>query len=173
RKWCGEDTPKVAASLNNLANSLRQAGQLAEAEQLSRRVVALAQKLWGEQHWRVPISRKNLGIILRRRGAAEGDTARLREALFLNPTDALTADAFAAAAARPSLKALVPAWSPEPPPWRFTCEAPGPEWTSLNFAAAAWRTSPAPRGSPLALPRTNRIPPPINTTNLWLRREFD
>jgi len=163
-----------ARSLNNLASTLRQAGKLAQAEELQRRSLAMTRKALPESHPHVRTARRQLGVILRRQGSLSSDVPRLRGALEMDPTDPLTADALALALAQPSLIPLSPAPQAEAGSWRFTATAPGPAWAAADFPDASWPVSRSLSGSSTYISRTSQnYPPSLSLTNLWLRREFD
>jgi serine/threonine protein kinase len=160
---------RVARAINNLAVTLRQEGKLGEAEELHRKALAMAENAFGPSDSRTTYCRNGLGIVLRRRAAATSDLATLQESLRVAPSEALTADALAAALAQPSLTPL----APEALGWRFTATDPPTNWTAPDFPDGSWSLAAAVAGSTTYIPRTDRNPPPsLSLTNLWLRREF-
>jgi len=61
----GDQHPKVAMGLNNLAELLRITNRQAEAEPLMRRALAIEGRCFGDQHPNVAICLNNLGLLLK------------------------------------------------------------------------------------------------------------
>jgi tetratricopeptide (TPR) repeat protein len=110
-------------------------------------------------------------VILRRRAAQTTDLAPLREAIQINPTDPLAADALACSLARASLTPIGSGLQAASATWRFTSNKPSSEWTSPEFSDADWLRVPVVYGATNYSPRSNRTITP--GTNLWLRRTFE
>ena len=62
----GEQNPRLATSLNNLAEIYRTQGKYAEAEPLYRRSLAIGKKALGPEHPNVAQSLKNYAALLRK-----------------------------------------------------------------------------------------------------------
>ena len=65
----------------------------------------------------------------------------------------------------------MPTSEQEPLVWRYTTQAPGDNWFQPGYDVAAWNEGPAgfgTKGTPGAVVRTR-----WNTSDIWLRREFD
>jgi hypothetical protein len=95
----------------------------------------------------------------------------LREALQLNPTDPLAADALACLFASNSLTSISSEPQAVSDPWRFTANKPSSDWTAFEFSDADWQRVPVVYGATNYAPRSNRAITP--GTNLWLRRIFE
>jgi len=172
RKLYRDGSPDTAASLNNLAMVLRDRGDFAEAEPLQRESLAMVEKVLGKEDSHDAIARNNLATLLRRRGAVAADPAILREALKLNPTDPMTADAFADLLENPYLTPVAINLGTASSGWRWTSTQPGTNWAEPDFSDALWPSAPVVSGAAIYVPRTPKNP--INChTNLWLRREFE
>ncbi|WP_406697386.1 sugar-binding domain-containing protein [Singulisphaera sp. Ch08] len=66
---------------------------------------------------------------------------------------------------------VVPTSRETPQDWRYTFEAPAPEWFQPGFEASAWKQGPGgfgTKGTPRAVVRTNWTSPDV-----WIRREFE
>jgi len=163
---------ETAAALNNLASVLRDSGNFTAAEPLQRESVAMVERFMGPQHPHAGAARANLATLLRRRGVMVGDPANLREALHLNPADPLTIAAFLNVLASPSLVPLTTGSTAATLGWRWTAVQPEGHWTEPGFSDVAWTSSAAVYGAMTRVPRSSRNPI-YNTTNIWLRREFD
>jgi tetratricopeptide (TPR) repeat protein len=83
RKFYGDDHPRLAQSLGNLANHFLSCGQEADAEKLLRETVALQRKYLGTQHPALRISLFQIGFILKERGQLADAEPFLREALAI------------------------------------------------------------------------------------------
>jgi serine/threonine protein kinase len=166
-----ENNTQVAQTLHNLAGVLQDKGDLSEAESDARRSLAIETNLVASNHPNAIKARQNLAQILRRRGAQTADTAPLREALQLNPTDPLAADALACLVASDSLTPLVSEPQTVLAPWRFTNNKPASGWAAIEFPDADWQRVPIVHGATNYSPRSNRTVTP--GTNLWLRRTFE
>jgi len=57
-----------------------------------------------------------------------------------------------------------------PVPWKYTLDAPGPNWFQPGFDTSGWRNGASGFGTP-PTPGT-RVTTLWNTANIWLRREF-
>jgi serine/threonine protein kinase len=167
----GQEDPAIASPLNTLGLILRDRGDLAGAETVQRQALALMTKIVGPDHPNTASVRKNLATILRRSGGLSGNADLFREALQLNPTDALTADALACALASPSLEPVATTAKTTPTPWRYTLAQPASDWPATGFSDATWRSDPALAAHPAYAPRSEHASTPL--TNFWLRREFD
>jgi serine/threonine protein kinase/Tfp pilus assembly protein PilF len=164
-----ENHPDVAYSSNNLALVFRDRGELDEAEKLFRKAISLLP----EGHPLATRTRSNLSGVVRRRAALSNDRALFNESLQLNPPDALTVDALAAAYAG---DALTPLASPSDaaPGWRFTNTASAANWAAPDFSDAAWSPAPAVAGRPTFIPFSPRIDRSVLFhKDVWLRREFN
>jgi serine/threonine protein kinase/Flp pilus assembly protein TadD len=166
-----ENDPAVGGPLNTLGLVLRDRGDLAGAEADERKALALLIKLGLADHPNTASVRKNLATILRRSGGLSGNAALLREALQLNPTEALAADALACLLASPSLEPVPAAAQANPTLWRYTLVQPAPDWPTTGFADANWQSAPKLIGRPVYSPRSEHASTP--RTNFWLRREFN
>src|SRR5206468_2644730 len=67
-KVLGEEHPSTLASMNSLAEVLRQQGKYKEAEQMQRQTLNLRKKMLGEEHPSTLDSISNLAIMLRQQG---------------------------------------------------------------------------------------------------------
>ncbi|MBE3133725.1 MAG: family 43 glycosylhydrolase [Acidobacteria bacterium] len=72
---------------------------------------------------------------------------------------------------RPEPRVLLPTAEEKAVAWRYTAEAPGPDWVTPDFDDASWREGPAGFG-------TAGTPGPVvgtawNTPDVWLRTAFD
>jgi tetratricopeptide (TPR) repeat protein len=163
---------ETASSLNNLALVLRDRGDFPPAEAMQREALAMVEKALGKDNPHTALARHNLAVLLRRRGAFAGDPVGLREALNLNPTDAMTCDAFANLLAAPALTPVAPGSGTAATGWRYQTTQPDPDWAATGYADAAWPSAPAVFGAATYVPRSanNSI---ISHTNLWLRRAFE
>jgi tetratricopeptide (TPR) repeat protein len=90
RTMLGEDSPRIAAHLNDLAmvaqnmgDQLRHEGRLTEAEPVLRDVVAETLALYGADHYAVGYSRVSLGMLLQDEGRFEEAEHEYREALAI------------------------------------------------------------------------------------------
>jgi tetratricopeptide (TPR) repeat protein len=173
RKLFGDNQPaETASSLHNLALVLRDRGNFVEAEQNERRALGIVVKALGKDHPHATLVQNNLATILRRSGAAAADPVLLREALSLNPTDPLTADAFGRLLGTNWLAPVVPVSARPSVGWLYTSVPPDPNWSAPDFDDAAWTSVPALYGAATFLPRTPKTPIDIHT-NLYLRRQFE
>ncbi|HEX5108379.1 MAG TPA: tetratricopeptide repeat protein [Vicinamibacterales bacterium] len=77
----GEQHPKTAAALNNLAELHRVLGNDAEAEPLLERSLALSRQIFGETHANVGLTLNNLAILHYQRGDHDEALALARQAL--------------------------------------------------------------------------------------------
>jgi eukaryotic-like serine/threonine-protein kinase len=166
----GEEYQSIrAGALNNLGNVLLSQGRLAEAEDLYHQ--AMDQMKTVPKHPHVALIRSHLAVVIRRRAASSDDARLAREALELQPTDPLTADALACMLAEPFLAPLAPKSNGAPAPWRYTCTTPDSNWFATEFPDAAWSASAELFGFSTYSPRTDRA---VTThTNFWLRRSFE
>jgi serine/threonine protein kinase len=171
RTQTGKEDPAIGGPLNTLGLVLRDRGDLAGAETVQRQALALMTKIVGSDHPNTVWVRKNLATTLRRRGGLAGNADLLREALQLNPTDALTGDALADMLAGPSLQPVAIASQTNPTPWRYTLVQPASDWPSPGFSDATWRSDPALASHLVYSPRSEHASTPL--TNFWLRRELD
>ena len=73
QKWFGDDHPRVATDLDNLASLLKATNRLKEAEPLMRRALAINEKSFDPEHPEVAIRLNNLAQLLL-------DTNRMDEA---------------------------------------------------------------------------------------------
>ena len=62
----GEQDPRLATSLNNLALSIHDQGKYAEAEPLYKRAIAIDEKALGPEHPNVAMSLENYAALLRK-----------------------------------------------------------------------------------------------------------
>jgi tetratricopeptide (TPR) repeat protein len=90
RKVLGEDSPRVAAHLNDLAivaqnmgNELQHEGRLTEAEPVLRDAVAETLALYGADHYTVGYTRVSLGLLLEDEGRLAEAELEYREALAI------------------------------------------------------------------------------------------
>jgi hypothetical protein len=60
----GDQHPRVAIDLNNLASLLKATNRLAEAEPLMRRALAIDERSYGDQHPDVATDLNNLAVLL-------------------------------------------------------------------------------------------------------------
>ena len=67
-EWFGPQDPRLATSLNNLAELYRVQGRYAEAEPLHKRALAIAEKALGPDHPHVATSLENYAALLRKTG---------------------------------------------------------------------------------------------------------
>ena len=165
-------SPDTAAAINNLALVLRDRGEFSEAETLQREALAMVEGGLGKNDPHVAVARKNLATLLRRRGAKAADAGILREALKLDPTDAMTADAFADVIERPLLTPVDPGSGNGSNAWKWTSIQPESNWADPGYSDSSWPSARVITGAAIFIPRSAKNP--INShTNLWLRREFD
>ena len=71
----------------------------------------------------------------------------------------------------PTITVVVPTSQNTPAAWRYTTNTPGQNWFALGFDTSSWKEGPGgfgTDGTPGAVVRT-----PWNTSDIWLRREFD
>jgi tetratricopeptide (TPR) repeat protein len=146
-------------------------GELSEAESDARRSLAIETNLVAASHPNVITARQQLGVILRRRGAQTADPAPLREAIQINPTDPLAADALGCWLASASLTPISFAPQAGSATWRFTPNKPSLNWAAFDFSDADWQQAPNVYGAANYSPRSNRTITP--GTDLWLRRIFE
>ncbi|MFQ5662850.1 MAG: tetratricopeptide repeat protein [Terriglobia bacterium] len=72
----GEQDPRFAASLNNLAELYRAQGKYEQAELLHQRALAIAEKALGPEHPAVATTLENYAALLRKMGRnAEAETS--------------------------------------------------------------------------------------------------
>ena len=83
RRLLGTRHPELARSLDNLAETLRQRGEFAEAEQLAREALAMRSELLG-RHADVATSLNNLAVIVRQTGSRDEAESLYRQALALD-----------------------------------------------------------------------------------------
>ncbi|SPE58694.1 putative Mitogen-activated protein kinase kinase [Verrucomicrobia bacterium] len=172
RKLYRDGSLDTAASLNNLALVLRDRGDFAAAEPLQREALAMVEKAFGKDDPHAGFARNNLATLLRRRGAVAADPQLLREALMLNPTDPMTADAFACLLSTPFLAPVAAGAGTASHGWQWTSTQPGSDWAAPDSAQPAWPSAPIVSGAAIFVPRTSKNPIQWRT-NLWLRREFE
>jgi tetratricopeptide (TPR) repeat protein len=172
RKLYRAGSPNTAAVLNNLANVLRDRGDFAAAEPIQRECLAMVEKTVGQEDPHAAIARKNLAMLLRRYGSATADPDKLREALKLDPADAMTADALMNLLADPFLTPVAASLGTTASHWRWTATPPASNWMQADFSDAIWTSSAIVSGATTCIPHSYKNP--INNhTNLWLRREFE
>jgi hypothetical protein len=85
--------------------------------------------------------------------------------------DKNVAKGWAAIPAPPALTTLVPTSQTTGLVWQYTTDKPGDKWFTVGFDASSWKTGQAgfgTKGTPGAVVRTE-----WNTSDIWLRREFD
>jgi serine/threonine protein kinase/tetratricopeptide (TPR) repeat protein len=152
---------------NNLGLVMISQGKFSEAEEIYRSVVEKVEKARPD-HPILGLFRSHLVEVMQYRAGQSNDPALWGEALQLNPSDPLTADALACQFARPSLQ---PVASDTPAPWRYTTSQPDSSWTTPAFSAEGWLTSAAASGMEAYPLRSERYVP--TRTNLWLRQDFE
>jgi len=172
RKLYRDGSPDTAATLNNLALLLRDRGDFAAAEPLQRESLAMVERTMGKDDSHIATARNNLAILLRRHGAMAADRDILREALKLNPSDLMTADAFANLLEIPYLAPVATNVDTASSGWRWTSIQPSSHWAEPDFSDALWPLTRVVSGAAIYVPRTPKNPI-TSHTNLWLRREFE
>ncbi len=70
----GSSSPRLATSLNNLAEVYRLEGRYAEAEPLFKRALAIFEKALGPEHPNVATGLENYAALLRKTGRADEAT---------------------------------------------------------------------------------------------------
>ena len=73
--------------------------------------------------------------------------------------------------APPTLRVIVPASRATGQPWRFTTQAPTPDWMQPGYSDSAWTLGAAGFGSSAV--ENGRVRTPWTTPDLWLRRTFE
>jgi tetratricopeptide (TPR) repeat protein len=83
RRWLGERHPDTATSYKNLAHVLHDRGDLAGAEAMFRKALAIDLEVLGERHPDTAASYRYLASVLYARGDRSGAEAMLRKALAI------------------------------------------------------------------------------------------
>jgi eukaryotic-like serine/threonine-protein kinase len=81
RRVLGDDHPRVAKRLNNLAIVAQNMGDLPRAERLYRESIRLHERIYGERHPETAAVKGNLGLLLQREGRLAEAEPLLRGAL--------------------------------------------------------------------------------------------
>ena len=81
RRILGDDTPRVATHLHNLAVVAQNLGDLRQAEQLYRDAIAREERAYGADHPQTASARGNYGLLLEREGRLDEAEPLLRGAL--------------------------------------------------------------------------------------------
>jgi tetratricopeptide (TPR) repeat protein len=84
RKLFGEEAPRLAITINNLATLLRDKGNYEEAETLFRQSLAMRRKQFGDEHPEVGTALHNLGSLLYRRGEYDQSENLQRQAIAVH-----------------------------------------------------------------------------------------
>jgi serine/threonine protein kinase/Tfp pilus assembly protein PilF len=81
RRLLGDDNPRVATHLHNLAIVAQNMGDLGRAESLYRDAIARQERAYGDEHVETARSRGNFGLLLQREGRLDEAEPQLRTAL--------------------------------------------------------------------------------------------
>jgi serine/threonine protein kinase/Tfp pilus assembly protein PilF len=81
RSVLGDDNPRVATHLHNLAVVAQNMGDLRQAESLYRDAIARQERAYGNEHVETARSRGNYGLLLQREGRLTEAEPQLRQAL--------------------------------------------------------------------------------------------
>jgi serine/threonine protein kinase/tetratricopeptide (TPR) repeat protein len=81
RSVLGDDNPRVAIHLHNLADVAQNMGDLRQAESLYRDAIARQERAYGSEQVETARSRGNYGLLLQREGRLEEAEPQLRQAL--------------------------------------------------------------------------------------------
>ena len=81
RRLLGDDNPRVAIHLHNLAIVAQNMGDLRQAESLYRDAIARQERAYGEEHVETARSHGNYGLLLQREGRLDEAEPQLRAAL--------------------------------------------------------------------------------------------
>ncbi len=81
RRLLGEDSPRVATHLHNLAIVAQNMGNLRQAESLYRDAIARQERAYGDEHVETARSHGNYGLLLQREGRLDEAEPELRRAL--------------------------------------------------------------------------------------------
>jgi serine/threonine protein kinase/Tfp pilus assembly protein PilF len=81
RRILGDDTPRVASHLHNLAVVAQNLGDLRQAEALYRDAIARKERAYGNAHPETASARGNYGLLLEREGRLDEAEPQLRSAL--------------------------------------------------------------------------------------------
>ena len=81
RRILGDDHPRVAMRLNNLAIVAQNIGDLKRAEELFRDAIRRDERAYGDQHYETGAARGNYGLLLQREGRLSEAEPLLRSAL--------------------------------------------------------------------------------------------
>ena len=81
RRVLGEDSPRIATHLNNLAIVAQNMGDLRRSESLYREAIRRHEKVYGSRHPETLLSKGNFGLLLQREGRLSEAEPLLRDAL--------------------------------------------------------------------------------------------
>lgn len=84
RRVFGDDHPRVAMRLNNLATVEQNMGALPQAEKLYREAIRLYERAYGDRHPETATGKGNLGLLLQREARLAEAEPLLRSALDIN-----------------------------------------------------------------------------------------